>query len=102
MTSNSTYNSDKKTDSWLLDIFSECILNRKLIDNIIAIEDSVLESIFKDLECFQPTFFWNDETYKFDVVDRTKENIITNFKKIKEFLSKNKGRNIQVKDLKDF
>lgn len=96
----SEYIGGEKTDSWLLDIFSDCILNRKLIDNILAIEDSVLESIFKDLECFQPTFFWNNETYKFDVVDRTEENIITNFKRLKGFLSKNKEKNIQIKDLK--
>lgn len=89
-----------KTDSWLLDIFSDCILNRELVDNLLAFEDSLFENIFKDLECFQPTFFWNENTYKFDVVDSTKENIINNFNKLKEFLLSNKGNDIRVKDLK--
>lgn len=92
----------EKTDSWLSNEFPDVILNQQLIDHLLAVEDSLIENIFKNLECFPPTFFWNRETLAYDIVDKTKENIISNFNRLKRFLIDRQGKEIQIKDLKEF
>lgn len=95
------YIGDTKTDSWLLEVFSECILSRESVDNFLAIEDSVFENIFKELDSvFQPTLFFNEKDCEFNIVDKSKENITGNFKKLKEVILSKKGEDIKIKDLK--
>ena len=91
-----------KTSSWLFDVFSECILDRKLIDNILTIEDSQLDNIFKDLKCFGPAFLWNVDTCELDTPDLTNGIIKSNLKKLKYVLSKNKETNIKLDYLKKY
>lgn len=89
-----------KTDSWLFESFAECSVSQKVIDDLLKIEDGVFENIFKDLACFPKTLFWNENTCEFDVVDRTQETIINNFKKLKAILLSNQHQDVRVKDLK--
>lgn len=88
-----------KTTSWLINRFSNIVLNKEIINDFLNKDISIIEGVFDELSHLLPTYFWNEETCKSDIPNNTKVNVLDNFKRLKQFLIHNKDSQIKVGDL---
>lgn len=77
------------TDSWLLNEFKHTALSPDLIEYVIALDDSIIPKIFQELQ--------SQDSFAFE--DSVKTNILSNFRKIKQFLATNRHHQILISDL---